>query len=1632
MGLSRVVMGLSIVVMGLTSVVSADVTVFLERGGDWSYLQGLSEASSPDPESWRTVEFDDSSWSVGVAPFGFGSTFVPGTDLSLLDPPMRSNYVSLFLRRTFEVPEPDRLVEFHVDINYDDAAIIWINGVEAVRTASAPGAPGEFVTFNTQAARSHSSRTAEDIAIPDPLSLLVQGTNTIAVQVFNRTLSGTDLSLDLALLDPVGPDLTAPTVTRTLPLPTSTVRALSQIEILFDEPVQGLDVGDLTIDGQPAASISGSDAGPYLFSFDEPPVGAVAVAWAANHGIEDVSPDHNSFGGGSWSYTLDPNAPPPRVIINEVLAANRSDIDDEEGDKSGWIELFNDGGEPVDITNWGLTDDPSNPTKWLLPAMALGPQEYLLVFASGKDRSVEGEELHTNFLVSKNGEYLGLFDSQIPRVAVSELAPAPEQRVDVGYGLDNGGQFAYLEPPTPGASNSAATASSGLVAKPKMSIEHGFYEQPFEVLLETATPDAEIRYTTDGSAPTATTGEVYGGSLTIDQTTPLRAAAFKPGLVGSKIATRTYVFPADVITQPRLREDVINDPAYSGSIVAGLKSIPTLSVAMSPGDLVNLQSQDSRSRKEELSASIELIYADGVERLENFEGLQTDCAIEGHSWALTKRSYRLKFKRSFGPSKLDYPFFESAPVHADSAAEQFDRIVLRAGKNVSWHAGQQANATFLRDPWARDAQVATSGAGSRSTFVHLYLNGAYWGLYNPSERPDSWFTSTYLGGQKEDWFSTNHGYERGDGHLTGDPSRFNEMVSTASARNLEDPQTYTDFQQLVNLDQYIDYVILFWFIGFGDGIDNNWYGGMRLNPAGGFNIYIWDAEASFLPAFTGPAGHNGAWVPDYFFSGNETIVNLWQALIENADFRLRFADRIYKHCFNNGSLTAEQSLARLQAGADFIEDAVIGESARWGAGRTRDDDWRRALERLSGVMESNVPRMISAVRRNTRGGGGLYPPNDPPFFSQHGGSISAGFDLAMELPEETTGTILFTIDGSDPRVPVTGEVSTSAQEYSAPVTLSDSAFVRARTLTDGVWSALNEAVFTVEGVSPADLLITEIHYHPASDGDAEFLEIYNPTALAIDLSGVEFTNGVSFTFAPGATLGAGEFLVLGSDALVFDAIYPGAELAGIYSGKLSNGGEKLTLSSADGETIFSVDYNDSGFWPISPDGFGYSLVLANADGDPDDASSWRASGVTLGTPGTEDPGPGPGGVFVNEVVVGGAGAVELYNETGGAVDVGGWFLSPVRDDAAALKQTTLAAGSTIPAGGYLVLQTGDIGFPIDPLGGALYLSSADGSGVLTGHIAKVEYGATEPGSAISFGRYETSTGIDFTALAATTLGADNSEAAVPAVAINEVHYHPADGGIEFIEFHNPNNSTVDLSGWRLSGVTDPIGLGSFLFPAGSVVRGQGFLLLVPTDPEVFRADHGIPAGAVVVGPYGGSLQNDGESLELSMPLGGAPDTFIPVDRVRYNDREPWPLEADGNGPSLERILAVDYGNEVLNWGASNTNGGTPGRTNSVSPDLPEPTGGLQLPSDLTQDGDLDITDAILVVGHLFLGSPTTLPCGDGTLADVGNRQLADADGSGGVDVTDVLRVLNFLFLRGPEPVLGTECVRLEGCPDVCP
>ena len=730
------------------------------------------------------------------------------------------------------------------------------------------------------------------------------------------------------------------------------------------------------------------------------------------------------------------------LVISEFMADNSTGLRDENLEYSDWIEIHNPTAAAINLDGYYLTDDEGLLTKWRLPAVTLAANGYRVVFASDKNRTT-GAQLHTNFKLDADGEYLALVQPDGATVSDEYSPEFPQQVENVSYGVLNGAER-YFTSPTPGAAN--VGGSTALVSDTVFSVDRGFFDAPFELRIATMTPGAEIRYTTNGTRPTATTGTVYSGPITIDRTTAVRAAAFKPGLVPTDIDTQTYLFLDDVINQtyqatldaglpptwgqftPDYGMDEGVVAQYAATIKDDLKAVPTLSVVLPVADMFGsngiYSNSTARGDAWERATSVELIDPTNSAGDTEFQ-VNAGIQIQGGAFrgdGLTKKhSFRLLFKDKWGVSKLNFPFF--GPDSTDS----FDSITLRADANDGWQwSGAGGEALYSRDFWSRITQRDMGQPASDGNRVHLYINGIYWGLYNPTERPDAAFAADYFAGTKEDWDVYNQ-----DGVTDGTSAAWSTMISLANqvaTAATEDARTAayqriqgnnpdgTDnpaWQDYVDVDNLIDYMLLNIFTGNEDWPHRNWYAG-RLRAdngigtdATGFKFFSWDAESALDLWANVNSNRTGV---------NQGPAQPYSLLRSSKAFRERFADRVQMHMFGNGALTVANSKARLAAITAQIDRAIVAEGARWGDQHTEPGytaaHWAAERDRMlaaGGYFDQRWNVVLGQLRA-----AGLYGSSDAPAFSVPAGQVPPGTPVQLT---GATGTIYYTLDGSDPRLP---------------------------------------------------------------------------------------------------------------------------------------------------------------------------------------------------------------------------------------------------------------------------------------------------------------------------------------------------------------------------------------------------------------------------------------------------------------------------------------------------------------------------------------------------------------------------------------------------------------------------------------
>ncbi len=648
--------------------------------------------------------------------------------------------------------------------------------------------------------------------------------------------------------------------------------------------------------------------------------------------------------------------------------------------------------------------------------------------------------------------------------------------------FNNGGaRELYFREPTPGAPN--ALKGYNAPTPPVLASEpRGYKTAAFDVALSCPDrPTSPIYYTLDGSEPSEENGTLYTGPLHVASTTVLRAIVPDPDSIFQDTSAYTWLFMADILNQTSsspppgwpasgsvnnhtmrygLNTTTLN--ADRARFIEGLTNaehVATISMVTDLANLFNAQTgiyvnPGNDGIGWERPASIELI--DPVHGAEQEFQINAGIRIRGaasRDKSNPKHSFRLLFRGKYGESKLQFPLF------GKEGTSEFDKIDLRTEQNHSWHREDPATYTAVREVFSRDTQKESGVPYSRSRYYHLFLNGLYWGLYMTEERVSADYAVTYLGGETDDWdcikteSSSDRATVAGDGNMDAWRSLYDIAMSGFNGtratnyykvRGLNPDGTRNpNYPVLLDQDNLIKFMVNAYYTGdpdnpyslFGNFPNNIFALYNRANPDG-FKWFRHDAEHS-LAANRGDWGLN----MDYTAAGwNRTAYSQFEPmmlhlkLVDNAEYKMRFADIVHEQFFNDGILTPQKNIERYKARMDQIDRAVIGESARWGARmgtlRTRDVDW---INENRYMLETYFPQRSDIVLNQFKNRG-WYPNIAAPVSTLPSGMCDPGEKVTLSASK----SFYYTLDGTDPRLeggkinPSATLVSTSGADDDTP------------------------------------------------------------------------------------------------------------------------------------------------------------------------------------------------------------------------------------------------------------------------------------------------------------------------------------------------------------------------------------------------------------------------------------------------------------------------------------------------------------------------------------------------------------------------------------------------------------------------
>ncbi len=823
----------------------------------------------------------------------------------------------------------------------------------------------------------------------------------------------------------------------------------------------------------------------------------------------------------------------------------------------------------------------------------------------------------------------------------------------------------------------------------------GFCSSPFTLTLTSPDNTLGIVYTLDGSNPQTSTTAFRAGkdtTITIDPSsttgraaTPafvVRASLSKSGYTPSKPVAHTFIFIESVKTQANpggswpttntnqqvidlaMDSRVVTDSKYSNLIDDAFLQIPSISISTDMENLFDPSvgiyvNAGGHGLDWEKFSSVELINPDGSNGFMVNAGLRIRGGWSRHS-EYPKHAFRLFFREDYGAAKLNFPLFENEGV------SEFDKIDLRCEQNYAWSNWGGEHNTMVREVFSRDSQRDMDQPYTRSRYYHLYLNGMYWGIYQTQERSEAKFAADYLGGNDEDYdvlkvSTDNWSYqvEATDGNLTNWQKVYT-MCNTGFTSNenyykLEGKdyrgRPLPGSEVLVNIDNLIDYMLTIFYTGnfdaptsaFGgnEGANNFYAIKDRTNKAQGFVFFNHDAEHSMMVDAVNPGiglYENRVTLSNMKVNSIYVFHPQWlhYKLTSNAEYRMRFADRVAMHMTGTGALTPNECLQRFNNRVSQIDMAIIAESARWGdfstsPPYTKDNQWLPEIETVRNEFfpyrtQIVLNQLISADLYST-----LKSPiikNGVSVLTERNYALNNQIIATIQNPN-TSGEIYYTTNGSDPRL-LGGEISSDAIMGTGSISLglSSSSVIKARILSSGIWSPITEIDFYSNTDDFSTLKITELSYHPKdvingtdtiSGKSYEFIEFKNTGTTALNLSGLTIDSAVSYVFPENTILAPGKFYVIATKPTYFFETY-GMLPSGNCEGFFDNGGDTIIVFDTRNTPIITFIYSDELPWPQTPDGDGTTLTSMerNPTGDPSDYTYWTSSTTHGGSPFSDD------------------------------------------------------------------------------------------------------------------------------------------------------------------------------------------------------------------------------------------------------------------------------------------------------------------------------------------------------------------------------------------------------------------------------
>ncbi|MBR1788835.1 MAG: CotH kinase family protein [Bacteroidaceae bacterium] len=636
-----------------------------------------------------------------------------------------------------------------------------------------------------------------------------------------------------------------------------------------------------------------------------------------------------------------------KLIVNEIQSANLDQTVDPSWNYGGWVELYNPGTIGVTLTGCWVSDDPDNLQKvHISQPLAIPSKSYACLWFDHHDKYCL-TQLDMKLDVEGGTFYLSNSDGKL---VLSAQYPPAISRCSYARKALTSDEWGWSPTPTPQASNKGMTYAETRLPAPEVDQPTQTFGSQLTVCVNIP-QGATLRYTTDGSTPTATNGETSSTGLFYpSETTTYRFCLIGEGYLPSQVVTRTYIYEDKDFALPVVSV-VGNDRDLYG------EDMGLMVRGNGNGRPGNGQSTACNWNMDwDRTVNFEYLNQEG-EMVINQETAMERCG--GWSRAWTPYSFKLKANKQYElQNYLPYQFFEEKPYLKHKTLQ------IRNGGND--------NTCRIKDPALQEI-VFRSGLDidcqAYQPVMH-YINGRYAGVINVREPNNKHFVYANYGLDDDeiDQFemSPDSGYIQKCGTYES-MRRWYELAKQCGS----DDEAYEEIRRMVDIDEYCNYMAVEFYLGGSDWPQNNVKGFKPIMEGGRFRFVLFDLDGTFATTspFTAFAGKQ-TYTFDRLYGEPVThitkeieFVTIFLNMIKNETFRKQFVDT---YCLVAGSVfEPERCKEIINELASRVSDSQnIWNDVYWQS----STPWNTANSLISNLSSSRQSTMIGALRSYTNMG----------------------------------------------------------------------------------------------------------------------------------------------------------------------------------------------------------------------------------------------------------------------------------------------------------------------------------------------------------------------------------------------------------------------------------------------------------------------------------------------------------------------------------------------------------------------------------------------------------------------------------------------------------------------------------------